>query len=43
MAKVYIKINNSNCIVDCTSDDFIKNLDGWLQIDEGVGDKYSLA
>ena len=42
-SKVFIKLNNSNFIIDVNSDVFIKDMAGWIQIDEGQGDKYSLA
>lgn len=42
-SKVYIKVNNLNFITDVNSDVFIKDTSGWIQIDEGQGDKYSLA
>ena len=42
-SKVFIKLNNSNFIIDVNSDVFIKDKTGWIQIDEGQGDKYSLA
>lgn len=45
-SKVYIKIDNRNCILQCeggytTSN--IKNIDEWIFIDEGNGDKYNLC
>lgn len=50
MVKVYVKtkeINNQNIITDIitdiNSDIFISDLTGWIQIDEGDGDKYSHA
>ena len=43
MAKVYVKVNAQNNIVAVDSDIYIDNLDGWVEIDEGTGDKYSLA
>lgn len=42
-SKVFIKINNLNFITDVNSDIYIKDTTGWIQIDEGVGDKYSHA
>lgn len=41
--KVYIKINESNEIIDIGSSDFIRDYTGWIYIDEGVGDKYRHA
>ena len=43
MSKVYIQINDSNHIINVNSDIFLTNLDGWICIDEGKGDKYALA
>lgn len=43
MSKVYIQINDSNHIINVNSDIFLTNLDGWIFIDEGNGDKYALA
>lgn len=50
MAKVYVKteeINNQNIITeiitDINSDIFQTDLTGWIQIDEGDGDKYAHA
>jgi hypothetical protein len=50
MIKVYVKtkeINNQNIITeiitDINSDIFISGLTGWVQIDEGDGDKYAHA
>lgn len=40
MTKVYIKINNNHEITDINSSIFIEDFDGWIFIDEGVGDKY---
>ena len=39
-AKIYIKVNENNEIIDVNSDFFLKNTDGWILIDEGKGDKY---
>ena len=41
--KVYIKINNKNEITNIDSNIFVKNLDGWIYIDSGFGDKYAHA
>lgn len=43
-SKVYVKIDDQNCIVGCnggytTPTDLV----GWVQIDEGIGDKYNLC
>jgi hypothetical protein len=43
MAKVYIKTNSNNCVVDINSDEFLSDTANWIQIDEGIGDKYSYA
>lgn len=41
--KVYIKINSNNEIVEVNSEIFINDLTGWVNIDEGFGDKYTHA
>ena len=41
--KVYIKINSNNEVIEINSKIFIKDLTGWIYIDEGFGDKYSHA
>lgn len=43
MAKVYIKIDKNNCIIGVESDLTLKDSIGYVQIDEGIGDKYSHA
>jgi len=40
MAKVFIKLNQADEIVDIGSDVFIEDLTGWIQIDAGSGDAY---
>ena len=44
-SKVFVKINQNKDIIAVNSDIFIEknDLSNWIQIDEGVGDKYSLA
>lgn len=41
--KVYIKINSQNCITAINSSAFLSSLDGWQEIDSGIGDKYHHA
>ena len=41
--KVYIKFNSNHEIIEVGSSIFIKDLTGWIEIDEGYGDKYSHA
>lgn len=41
--KVYIKVNEQKEIVEINSEIFIKDLSGWIQIDEGFGDKFAHA
>lgn len=41
--KVYIKVNSNNEVIDINSEIFIKDLTGWIYIDEGFGDKYAHA
>lgn len=41
--KVYVKLDKNNCIITVESDLILKDTKGYLQIDEGIGDKYSHA
>ena len=41
--KVYAKINEHNIITDINSYIFLNNVEGYIQIDEGSGDKYAHA
>ena len=41
--KVYIVIDGKNRIVSVDSSAFISDTTGWLQIDEGAGDRYHHA
>ena len=41
--KVYAKINEHNIITDINSSIFLNNIEGYMQIDEGSGDKYAHA
>ena len=41
--KVYIKINEDDEIVDVNSELFIDDFSGWIEIDEGVGDRFAHA
>ena len=41
--KVYAKINEHNIITDINSSIFLNNIEGYIQIDEGSGDKYAHA
>lgn len=40
---VYIKTNSYGYITEVGSDIFIKDLAGWIKIDEGDGDRYAHA
>jgi len=40
---VYIKLDDSNRITTVNSSAFLRNMDGWTEIDSGYGDKYYLA
>lgn len=45
-SKVYIRIDENNRILRCEGGytmDNIENIDEWIFIDEGVGDKYNLC
>ncbi|OOM71085.1 hypothetical protein CLPUN_50770 [Clostridium puniceum] len=41
--KVYVQVNSENIITQINSSIFITDLTGWVQIDEGQGDKYAHA
>ena len=41
--KVYIKVNSTNEVTEINSEIFIKDLSGWILVDEGFGDKYAHA
>ena len=41
--KVYVKTNDKNYIVSVSSDGFLSDTDGWIEIDEGTGDPFYLA
>jgi len=43
MTKVYIKVNENHEITEVGSSIFIEDRTGWIEIDEGVGDKYAHA
>lgn len=45
-SKVYIKIDENNCVLACEGGytlNNIKNINEWIFIDEGEGDKYNLC
>lgn len=41
--KVYVKIDSNNCIIGIDSDLTLNDTTGYIEIDEGTGDKYSHA
>lgn len=41
--KVYVKLNSNNEIIDVASSIFLKDTTGWVEIDEGFGDKFAHA
>lgn len=43
MHKVYVKTDEKGRIVAINSGDFLTDLDGWVQVDEGMGDRYHHA
>ncbi|MEA5085112.1 MAG: hypothetical protein VB018_13340 [Lachnospiraceae bacterium] len=43
MAIVYIQMDSNNCVTSINSDIFLTDTTDWIQIDEGIGDKYSHA
>lgn len=45
-SKVYIKLDESNRVVRCEggyTEQYIENIEEWIFIDEGYGDKYNLC
>ena len=40
MVKVYIKVNENHEIIEVNSSIFIEDITGWIEIDQGSGDKY---
>lgn len=38
--KVYIRRDDAERIIDVNSDAFLTEYNGWVQIDEGTGDRY---
>lgn len=43
LIKVYAQVDSNNIIKEINSSIFITDLIGWIQIDEGQGDKYAHA
>lgn len=43
MYRVYAKVDESGSIVDTNSSAFLADTTGWVQIDEGAGDRYHHA
>lgn len=43
MAKVYVKTNTKNIIIEINSDIFMSDITGYTLIDEGEGDRYAHA
>lgn len=41
--KVYVKLDENNCITGVESDLNLEDTTGYVQIDEGLGDKYAHA
>lgn len=41
--RVFVQIDERNRIMNIDSDSFIEVFDGWIQIDEGIGDRYHHA
>ena len=40
---VYVKLDDANCITAVNSSAFLRDTDGWTEIDSGYGDKYHHA
>ena len=43
LINVYVKLDSNNIITQIDSSIFLFNVEGWIKIDEGQGDKYSHA
>lgn len=43
MIKVYVKVDENNCITEINSSIFISNTKDYINIDEGLGQKYAHA
>lgn len=43
MIKVYVKTNEENYITEINSEIFLVDTEGYIEIDEGEGDKYAHA
>lgn len=41
--KVYVRMDTNKIIKEVGSSNFIQDLEGWIEIDEGYGDKYGQA
>lgn len=41
--KVLVQTNEQDIIININSSAFVKNADGWITVDEGIGDKYHHA
>lgn len=41
--KVYVRVNANNNIIEVGSSIFIKDLNDWIEIDNGFGDRYAHA
>lgn len=41
--KIFIKVDEENRIIEVNSEAFLLDSEGWIQIDEGEGDKYRHA
>ncbi|WP_236897024.1 hypothetical protein [Clostridium beijerinckii] len=41
--KVYVQVDSNNVVININSSVFLTDITGWVQIDEGSGDKYTHA
>ena len=41
--KIFIRVDDSDRIIDVNSSAFLSDTTGWVQIDEGTGDRYHHA
>lgn len=41
--KVFARVDDKGCVLEVGSSAFLRDLDGWFEIDQGAGDRYQHA
>ena len=41
--RVYIRVDDAGRVVNINSNAFLSNVEGWVEIDKGIGDRYQHA